>query len=54
MNKQRAKGYTQAKNQHEAGMPISLLYMGFRAMPISEFKVGALEYLNEQMAGGGR
>ncbi|WP_017522005.1 hypothetical protein ACQCLI_18380 [Pseudomonas nitroreducens] len=54
MTKQRAKGYAQAKRQHEAGMPIALLYTGFRAMPISEFKVGALEYVNEQLEGGGR
>lgn len=53
MSKQRANGYAQAKRQHEAGMPLALLYAGFRAMPISEFKVGALEYLNEQMVGDG-
>lgn len=47
--RERVRGYTQAKRQHEAGMPIALLYMGFRAMPVSEYKIGALEYLSEQM-----
>lgn len=54
MSKQRTKGYAQAKRQHEAGMPIVLLYTGFRAMPTSEFKVGALEYVNEKLAGVGK
>lgn len=51
MSKQLTAGYAQAKRQHEAGMPLALLYAGFRAMPISQFKVSALEYVNEQLEG---
>ena len=46
----RQSGYDQAKHQHEAGIPIEMILLGFRTMPASHYANGGLEYVTEQLA----
>ena len=50
MSKQRKSGYEHAKRQHQSGFPIAFIHLGLQSMPVSQFKIGAMEYVSEKLA----